>query len=121
MATFRVQDGHTTVLETDDWVEAERCAVNASPQRSLSVIGTHPTHDWDRREPTHLSSSWPPAHWAAPMGALSGARCRRCGAWDNGSYGSHAPCGYDWSKDSLMAALDREEAARTTTQPKGLS
>lgn len=76
-------------FETDDWVAAERYASDALKRREvLFVRGTHPTHTWAEK------------------------RCTGCGAWDNGSYGSHAPCGYDWSSDSLISALDREEAAR---------
>lgn len=88
-------------LVTDDWVEAERYAsdaLNGHPSRVLSVFGTHPTHDFGPplragfRDPTRT--------------------CRGCGIPDNGCYGSHAPCGYDFEGRSLLAALDIEEAKR---------
>lgn len=91
MTTFRVMDGQTVVLETDDWVAAERKAVDALREfrpRVLSIRGTHPTHDWDDQHPR---------------------RCRACGGWDNGSYGSHAPCGYEFD-GPLLTALAREES-----------
>jgi len=90
------------ILETDDWVEAESQALakNWPKGDSLRVRGTHPSHDWQRGIAGDPSQPW------------DHRRCRRCLAWDNGSYGSHAPCGYDWSKDSLVSALEREIAAR---------
>jgi hypothetical protein len=99
-ASFKVVDDHGRVLtETDDWVEAEsRASVENWPKDgSLRIRGTHPTHDWDDQRPR---------------------RCRKCDGWDNGSYGSHAPCGYDWSGESLAAALEREIAARVTSAPR---
>lgn len=89
---FRVEDrrGHV-ILRTDDWVNAQQAAVTAHSKGKLCYVrGTHPTHDWDSQHPR---------------------RCRSCGGWDNGSYGSQAPCGYDWHGDggsSLVAALERE-------------
>lgn len=76
------------ILRTDDWVAAETAALTPWPRDVdfRSVKGTHPTHDWNEQS----------------------GRCRACGAWNNGSYGSHAPCGYDWHGYSLTAALDRE-------------
>jgi hypothetical protein len=93
MSIFRVEtEWRHLVLETDDWVEAEnRACTSLKAGTLLRVRGTHPTHDWDDQRPR---------------------RCRKCGGWDNGSYGSHAPCGYDWSHDSLASALERELAAR---------
>ena len=101
---FKVEDDRgRVVLETDDWVEAEARALTKNwPNRyggSLSVRGTHPTHDWYA----------PGRSQGNPDGSR---RCRNCGGWDNGSYGSHAPCGYDWSRDSLVSALEREIATR---------
>jgi hypothetical protein len=102
MSIFRVADGHGhTVLETDDWVEALSRAeqVNWPRGGALYVRGTHPTHDWG-----------PPHEGQYPPGSR---RCTNCGSWeDGGSYGSQAPCGYDWSQDSLCSALSRERAAR---------
>jgi hypothetical protein len=96
------------VLETDDWVDAQAAAI-ASTGRNLrdddwlSVRGTHPTHEWG---PPH-----PDQGDAAPHAR----RCVKCGGWDNGSYGSQAPCGYDFDGpggSSLVAAVERELAAR---------
>lgn len=64
------------VLETNDWLEAEhkvRELAALHPGRrgaAFTIDGTHPTHVW-----------------------VSG-RCTACEGWDNGSYGSHAPCGF---------------------------
>jgi hypothetical protein len=96
---FRVENGHgQTVLETDDWVDAQKTAIDAM-RRSvlLSVHGTHPTHHWDTRQ--------------------SPPRCRDCGSWDNGSYGSQSPCGYDWNRASLTDALTNELAKRAQEAP----
>ena len=105
MSIFQVYEGHTwprrIVLETDDWVEAEeRSSVRYWPSkyRPLYINGTHPSHDWG-----------PPHEGQTPRDTR---RCRKCSGWDNGSYGSHAPCGYDWSHDSLSSAIERELAAR---------
>jgi len=78
------------VLETDDWVEAWSRALtrNWKPGESLHVEGEHPSHTWDRR------------------------RCTACGARKNGSYGSQAPCGYDFRGHSLVTTIDRELQAR---------
>jgi hypothetical protein len=100
MSAFQVVDDHgSLVLETDDWVAAETRALsrNWPSGRILHVRGTHPTHQWG-----------PPHEGQRPPDP----RCTRCGAWDNSSYGSHAPCGYDWSRDSLATALWRETRAR---------
>jgi hypothetical protein len=95
--TFKIVNERGAVIaETDDWVEAEtRASAENWPEgfgHRLGIRGTHPTHDWDRQAVLR--------------------RCRNCGGWDNGSYGSHAPCGYDWQGSSLAAALEREIAAR---------
>lgn len=100
MSTFQVADGRGhAVLSTDDWVEALTAAESGNWPRGevRRVRGTHPTHHWG---PAHEGQQPPDP------------RCTRCGAWDNGSYGSQAPCGYDWSGDSLCSALSRERAAR---------
>ncbi len=76
------------VLETDDWVEACSRALTRKPGESLRVLGTHPSHTWVAR------------------------RCTTCGAWDNGSYGSQAPCGYDFRGQSLVTTIDRELQTR---------
>ncbi len=78
------------VLETDDWVEACSRALtrNWKPGEWLSVEGTHPSHTWVAR------------------------RCTTCGVWDNGSYGSQFPCGYDFHGQSLVTTIDHELQAR---------
>jgi hypothetical protein len=105
VSIFKVYEAYTwpkrVVLETDDWVEAEeRSQVKHWPSsgRPLHIDGTHPTHDWG-----------PPREG---QGDRITRRCRNCDGWDNGSYGSHAPCGYDFSHDSLASALERELAKR---------
>lgn len=82
----------SVLLRTDDWVEAERAALTPWPRdvEVRSVWGVHPSHRWDDRSPR---------------------RCVGCNGWDNGSYGSHAPCGY-WQGESLVSAIERETAAR---------
>jgi hypothetical protein len=101
VSTYRVVDGRgRTVLETDDWVEACTAALSAAWSRKRSVRrvrGTHPTHDWG---PPHEGQRSPDP------------RCVKCGAWDNGSYGSVAPCGYDFSGQALVTALWKETQAR---------
>lgn len=107
MSVFTVvTDAGRVALETDDWVLAEHTCVEAardSRKGLLRVRGTHPTHDWYRPDK------------ASPGNPYRDRRCRNCGGWDNGSYGSHAPCGHDWSHDSLVSALERELAARQET------
>jgi hypothetical protein len=102
VSTFKVEDDRGRVLlETDDWVEAESralCRPGISNREIRYVRGTHPTHDWYR----------PGRSAGNPDGV---PRCHRCGGWDNGSYGSHAPCGYDF-QTSLVATIERELAAR---------
>lgn len=89
-ATFTVWRNGRVVLRTDDWVTAQRAAQPSRASESYGKVeGTHPTHRWTDERPR---------------------RCIDCGGWDNGSYGSQAPCGYDWSQGSLLAALEREEA-----------
>lgn len=94
--TFAVMEhGGSIVLRTDDWVEAEAAcllpAVGDWPETYRRIKGTHPTHEWDEQNPR---------------------RCGRCGGYDNGSYGSHAPCGYIWGTGNLWAAVKRELEAR---------
>lgn len=101
-STFRVMDERGNLRrETDDWVDAQQLAVTALRDgRLYAVYGTHPSHDWDDERPR---------------------RCRNCDGWDNGSYGSQAPCGYDWSGEggsSLAAALKRELAKRAEPEPE---
>jgi hypothetical protein len=109
VSTFTVVSQRGRVfLGTDDWVAAQAAAVASHSHRLpdddwLSVRGTHPTHDWGPPLPGQGDS---PPH---------ARRCRKCGGWDNGSYGSQAPCGYDFSGvggSSLVAAVERELAAR---------
>lgn len=103
-ATFRVEHADATrwpapvVAETDDWVEAQRLVLEShhgynSRLPNLRIVGTHPTHVW------------------------SGGRCTRCDGWDNGSYGSQAPCGYDWRSRALVTAVADELAARGRVEP----
>lgn len=95
MSAFTVVKLRTNqvLLETDDWVAAQACYLEWHKSGSLrSVRGTHPSHQWDGQRPR---------------------RCTACGGWDNGSFGSQAPCGYDWGSDSLMSAVKRELAARS--------
>lgn len=94
-AAFRVLHDGVVVLETDDWVEAGAAALTPWPYgvAYVKLEGTHPTHTWD----------------------TAAKRCTSCGAWDNGSYGSQSPCGYDWSSDSLVSAIERERAARVAS------
>ena len=97
---FRVEDQRgRVVLRTDDWVEACSAALSSNWPRGgqLYVRGTHPTHNWG---PPHAGQEPPDP------------RCTACGAWDNGSYGSQSPCGYDWSNDALVTALWRETQER---------
>ncbi len=95
MSTFTVYEhGGAVVLETGDWVKAEERALAKnwpSARRPLCIRGTHPSHGWDDQRPP---------------------RCRACGAWNNGSYGSHAPCGYDFGEAPLITVIERELAAR---------
>lgn len=104
-ASFRVEHDAAFILcvpapvvaETDDWVEAQRLALEShhghSRQPYLRIVGTHPSHTWENR------------------------RCTACGGYDNGSYGSQAPCGYDWSRRALVTAVADELAARGRTEP----
>lgn len=90
MSPFKVKRGDRVLLETDDWVAAERKRLDSRAgvgDYGPTIVGTHPTHDFR-------------------VGT-----CGRCGAWNNGSYGSRMPCGYDRSV-TLLEALAREEAAR---------
>jgi hypothetical protein len=102
---FRVVDerGHQA-LATDDWAAAEQAASAGRWPKggSLRVRGTHPSHQWG-----------PPR----PGQATPDRRCTACGGWDNGSYGSHAPCGYDFKGGSLAAAIERELAGRGGEPP----
>jgi hypothetical protein len=90
------------VLETDDWVDAQAAALYKPGDRGLRhVRGVHPSHVWDSDRSTQLT------YFAGNC-----RRCTKCGGWDNGSYGSQAPCGYDWRGGSLVAAVERELALR---------
>jgi len=95
MSTFTVTgESGRVLLETDDWVAAQVVASDSLRRNSLPHIrGTHPSHKWEDQ------------------------RCTQCGGWDNGSYGSQAPCDYDWSHASLHSALEREMAARGQVWP----
>lgn len=95
--SFRVVDQHgRKVLDTDDWVEAQRHVIG-NPYNK--VLGTHPTHSWG-------------------SGSKHG-RCINCGAWDNGSYGSQSPCGYNWERSlvaEIVHILEAREAAAAAEQ-----
>jgi hypothetical protein len=84
------------LLETDDWREAERAAMRYRPnvvQRDLpEVRGTHPSHNFD----------------PAKLGASDVCRNEGCGSHNNGSYGSHAPCGFDFGGRSLLQVLEED-------------
>lgn len=108
MSTFQVVKMHGyreagTVLETDDWLEAQHAALSTHNGRTpgdqwLSVRGTHPSHEWG------------PPRDGSPQ-------CVRCGAWNNTSYGSQLPCGYDYGGRSLVAIVEDEMALRAGEQP----
>lgn len=100
---FKVVDARDRVLlETDDWVDAQKASIDMHNHSRLAYVrGTHPTHEWGDPHPGQN-----PRHYR---------RCKKCDGWDNGSYGSQAPCGYDWHGEggsSLVAAIERELAAR---------
>lgn len=103
MSTFKIVDSFGSVVaRTDDWIEAHRIERLTRTERDalLSIRGTHPSHKW------------------------AGERCITCGAWDNGSYGSHAPCGYDFAGRSLAAILDAANPphpAQEQQTPEGTS
>lgn len=89
--TYREQ----VLLKTDDWLEAEekvsermRLTPDSMRQDLPRIVGTHPSHDWQ------------------------GRRCTRCGAFDNGSYSSHAPCGFDFKGRPLLDLIDDWRAER---------
>ena len=101
MTTFTVVDRDRpgqTLFATDDWVAAEAFALDSPPRRVYDVRGTHPTHQWDTQSPR---------------------RCTACSGWDNGSYGSHAPCGYDFAGESLFAHIRRLQSATATAAGEG--
>jgi hypothetical protein len=102
-AAFRVEHDRSlhrlvpVVAETDDWVEAQRLVLAShhgynARKPDLRIVGTHPSHTW------------------------SDGRCAACGGFDNGSYGSQAPCGYDWRGRALVTAVADELAARGRTE-----
>jgi hypothetical protein len=103
--TFRVVEQVPVVtyiervlLETDDWLEAEaeatRYRVVSADQQLPQVKGTHPSHDFTRGEAC--------AHDG-------------CGAHDNGSYGSHAPCGTEF-RISLHQMIEDWRSARAARE-----
>ncbi len=100
MSTFKVvQHGAAssrTVFETDDWLAAEAFAADARRRNqrlgnldgnNFSVEGVHPSH-----------------HFVQAQGET---RCTVCGTYDNSSYGSHAPCGFDSGGKSLAWHIER--------------
>lgn len=90
------------LLETDDWLEAEaeaqagRSRVVSPDQELPVVVGTHPTHNFSH-----------------------GERCANdgCGSYNNGSCGSHAPCGHDFRAEgkSLHRLIEDWRATRVTS------
>ena len=96
MPTFSVvTEAGYELLATDDWVEAEAAVIkrDGMPRTGITHIrGTHPTHSWGPPREGQVERT---------------PRCTRCGGWDNGSYGSHAPCGYEFT-ESLVATIRRE-------------
>lgn len=106
MSVFRVVEDtypQRVILETDDWVVAQAAALTSNWQHRIPryVRGVHPTHEF--------------VDGFLPKGeheSRRSRRCHQCGAWDNTSYSAQAPCGYDFSHDSLASAIKREQAAR---------
>lgn len=94
---FRVtgRDG-SIILDTDDWVEALSAGESGNFLRH--VEGTHPTHQWGAPEEGQLPDK--------------SMRCTQCRAWDNGSYGSRAPCGYDFRGRALVTVIADEMKGR---------
>lgn len=102
MSTFRIVKyipvvtyREEVLLETDDWLAAEAEVerfMRTSPitmARDLPrIVGVHPSHDFDPRKKT--------------------CRNEGCRSWNNGSYGSHAPCGTVFTEPlSAMVAASR--------------
>ena len=80
------------ILETDDWLEAEakvssflRDNRNTMQRELPQVRGVHPSHEF---------------------ATTGNPTCLNCGAWNNGSYGSHAPCGFDFEGRSLHSHIE---------------
>lgn len=93
--TFRVVNEYgRKVTDTDDWLEAQRLSAG-HPGRQIQ--GTHPSHDWDTQRER---------------------RCRACGGYDNGSYGSQLPCGYD-SRGRSLAQIVVDELTRQEQRETG--
>jgi hypothetical protein len=96
------QDRSTNVLLcTDDWLEAHAFVRNMTmPTNGLvSIKGVHPTHDF--------------------VTAQGEKRCHQCGAYGNGSYGSQAPCGFDFARKPLSHHIEAWIASRpVTSQPE---
>ncbi len=82
----------TVIFQTDDWVELERFQLELDHTVNYMIEGTHPSHEWRRSKSSSVAT-----------------RCSRCGAWDNGSYGSHAPCGYDFGQLPLATIIEHAE------------
>ncbi len=89
----------TVIFQTDDWVEFERFQLELNNKNQVgrysagyTTEGTHPSHEWSRSKSSSVTT-----------------RCSRCGAWDNGSYGSHAPCGYDFGQLPLVTIIEHAE------------
>lgn len=108
MTAFVVTDRRGAVhLRTDDWVEAERAVMDAHYYRpgghsqELSIRGTHPSHEFG------MAVLLP----GEPEFKRADHRCSKCGAYNNGSYGSHAPCGYQFD-GALVTVITRELAQR---------
>jgi hypothetical protein len=97
----RIVYDEVEVLATDDWLEAEakvsewlRHHPNTMQMRELpEVRGVHPSHDF------------PPPGKGNPT-----CRNEGCRSWNNGSYGSHAPCGFDFEGKSLHTLIEERKA-----------
>jgi hypothetical protein len=109
MSTFTVaaERSGRTVLETDDWVAAQSRAL-------ASHHGQSSTAPWLHVRGTHHSHQWGPPHEGQCDRSL---RCVKCGGWDNGSYGSQLPCGYDTRGRALAAIIEDELAEREVPGP----
>lgn len=105
MATFRIIQRVPVVVhevrvlfETDDWLEAEaevanliaRAARGSRTGTLPEIKGVHPTHDFDTRSTICHNDG--------------------CGAWNNGSYGSHAPCGTEFTTSLAQMIAERGQS-----------
>ena len=88
----------TELLRTDDWLEAND-EVSDRPrdeQARIRIQGVHPTHSF--------------------VVAQGESLCIQCGAFENGSYGSQAPCGFDFEGRSLAWHIQRWRERRDASE-----